>query len=129
MGLSLVLAEFEAIGPWGHEMRRPGKPPPAKRYNLFMNAQNEPKPDFVEVIPYKEHFIEANIYKQPTHFKALGRWGRSNIHGDLVSTTTTFGFGVIGEFDTKEQAVAATVAEGREKINEQIALDQQQQAS
>ena len=110
-------------------MRRPGKPPPAKRYNLFMNAQNEPKPDFVEVITYKEHFIEANIYKQPTHFKALGRWGRSNIHGDLVSTTTTFGFGVIGEFDTKEQAVAATVAEGREKINEQIALDQQQQAS
>ncbi len=102
---------------------------PAKRYNLFMNTQNEPKPDFVEVIPYKEHFIEANIYKQPTHFKALGRWGRSNIHGDLVSTTTTFGFGVVGEFDTKEQAVAATVAEGHKKINEQIALDQQQQAS
>ena len=43
-----------------------------KRYNLFMNTQNEPRPDFVEVIPYKEHFIEANIYKQPTHFKALG---------------------------------------------------------
>ncbi|MGA9529644.1 MAG: hypothetical protein WBS24_16130 [Terriglobales bacterium] len=91
-----------------------------------MNTQNEPKPDFAEVIPYKEHFIEANIYKQPTHFKALGRWGRSNIHNDLVSTTT-FGFGVIGKFDTKEQAVAATVAEGQKKINLQIALDQQQQ--
>ena len=93
-----------------------------------MNTQTEPKPDFVEVIPYKEHFIEANIYKQPTHFKALGRWGRSNIHSDLVSTTT-FGFGVVGKFDTEEQAIAATVAEGRKKINEQIALDQQQQAS
>jgi hypothetical protein len=103
--------------------------PPAKRYNLFMITQNEPKPDFVEVIPCKEHFIEANIYKQLTHFKALGRWGRSNIHGDLVSTTTTFGFGVIGQFATKEEAVAATVAEGQKKINEQIALDQQQQAS
>jgi hypothetical protein len=91
-----------------------------------MNTQNEPKPDFVEVIPYKEHFIEVTIYKQPTHLKALGRWGRKSIHSDLVSATT-FGFGVIGKFDTKGQAVAATVAEGQKKINEQIASDQQQQ--
>lgn len=92
-----------------------------------MNPHSEPKPDFVENIPYREHFIEANIYKEPTHLKALGRWGRSNTHSGLASTTTTFGFGVMGKFDTKEQAVAATVAEGRKKIDEQITLDQEQQ--
>jgi len=37
--------------------------------------QNEARPDYVEVIPYGKHFIEANIYKQPTHFKAPGGWG------------------------------------------------------
>lgn len=34
------------------------------------------------------------------------------------------GFGVIGKFDTKEQAVAATVAEGQKKIDEQIKLQE-----
>jgi hypothetical protein len=88
-----------------------------------MDQQNEARPDYVEVIPYREHFIEANIYKQPTHFKALGRWGRSKSLSDLVSTTT-IGFGVIGKFDTKEQAVAATVAEGQKRIDEQIKLQE-----
>lgn len=40
-----------------------------------MDQQNEARPDYVEVIPYREHFIEANIYKQPTHFKALEAGG------------------------------------------------------
>lgn len=102
----------------------------ARRYNSSMNTQSEPRPDFVEVIPYGEYFIEASIYKQPTHFKALGRWGRNNIHGDIVSSTTTFGFGVVGKFDTKEQAIAATFAEGQKEINKQIVFDlQQSQAS
>jgi hypothetical protein len=49
--------------------------------------------------------------------------GRSKSLGDLVSTTT-LGFGVIGKFDTKEQAVAATVAEGQKRIDEQIRLQE-----
>jgi hypothetical protein len=87
-----------------------------------MDRQNE-APDYVEVIPYREYFIEANVYKQPTHFKAQGKWGRSKSLSDVVSTTA-MGFGVVGEFDTKEQAVAATVAEGQKKIDEQIKLQE-----
>jgi hypothetical protein len=88
-----------------------------------MDRQNEARPDYVEVIPYRGHFIEANVYEQSTHFKATGEWGRSTIHSDDIVSKTKEGFGVIGQFDTKEQAVAETVAEGQKKIDEQIKLE------
>lgn len=78
-----------------------------------MSAETEARPIAVERRPYKQHFIEVEVYKLDGRYKTWPYVGRS----PSIYSETKRHFVIAEDFGTKELAVEAAVKEGQKKID------------
>lgn len=74
------------------------------------------RPLAVERRPYKEHFVEVEVYKTDGRYKAWPYIGKA----PSAYEETKIHFMLNGEFGTKQQAVEAAVREGQKRIDGQF---------
>jgi hypothetical protein len=90
-----------------------------------MTTTHEAHPEHVETQPYKEQFIQVELYRMANgHYYAWPYIGISRSEGKLSSTAIQWFRLSQTEFSTKAEALKLAIAEGRQKIDDGFEVGQ-----